>query len=666
MAISSPGIGSNLDVSSIVSQLMTVERQPLGVLDTKETSFQAQLSGYGTLRGGLANLKTAADALNDPTTFRGFSATSADTGVATASASATALAGTYSIDVTQLAQRQSLVAAGQSSLTAAIGTGATTTIAIQLGTISGGTLTSGVYSGATFTPKAGATPTTLTIDTSNNSLQGIRDAINRANAGVTASIVKDGSASPYRLVLQSANTGATGAVRISVTGDTAISSLIAFDPAGTQSLTQTSEARDAKLSVNGIDVTSPSNTVGDVLEGVTLNVTKLGSTAVTVARSTSAAVQNVQDFVKAYNDFGKTLTDLTKFDAASGKKGVLLGDSAARTIQAQLRQTLVTALPGSTAGDLRNLSQVGLTFQRDGTLAFDPAKLSGALNTDAEAVVRLFASGNKADDPLVKIASVATKALPGSYRVTIDTLPLQGRLVGETPADLVVNAGVNDALSITVDGTAASVTLPPGTYTAATLAAQVQSTINASAALAAVGARVKVTESGGVLTVASERYGVASSVVASGTGAVAILGANPAVFPGADVSGSLGGVTATGLGQRLTAADGSPAAGISVDITGGTTGDRGNVNVTRGFAGRLDDLLEKVLATNGSLSARTEGINRSIKDLGTQRDTLNRRLVGIEQRYRAQFTALDTMMSQMLSTSNFLTQQLAALNKSTG
>lgn len=662
MAISSPGIGSNLDVTSIVSQLMAIERQPLTTLDTKEASFQSQLSGYGSLRGALSTLKTAADALDDGARFRGFSATAGDTSILSASAAAGALAGSYGIEVDQLAQRQSLVAVGQGSLTAAIGTGADTTISIQIGTITGGTLTNGVYAGASFTAKAGATPTTLTINTSNNSLQGIRDAINSANAGVTASIVKDGSGAPYRLVLQSASTGAANAIKISVTGEAAIDSLLAYDPAGTQNLTQTSEARDAQLSVNGIDVTSASNAVADVLEGVTLNLAKVGSTTVTVARSTSTAVQGVQDFVKAYNDFSKTLTDLTKFDASSGQRGVLLGDSAARTIQSQLRAALSTALPGAATGDLRNLSQVGLTFQRDGTLAFDQTKLTAALNADAEAVVRLFASGSKADDSQVKIASVGTKTLPGSYRVAVDTLPLQGRLVGETPANLVIDAGINDALSITLDGTTAAVTLPAGTYTAATLAAQLQSTINASATLIAAGARVSVTESGGVLTLTSQRFGATSAVAASGTGAVAVLGANPAIFPGVDVAGSLGGVAATGAGQRLTAAAGSPADGIAVDIIGGTTGDRGNVTVSSGFAGRLNDLLDRMLATDGALSARTEGINRSIKDLDRQRENLNRRLDGVEKRYREQFTALDTMMSSMLATSNFLTQQLSALN----
>lgn len=662
MAISSPGIGSNLDVTSIVTQLMAIERQPLTTLDTKEASFQAQLSGYGSLRGALSTLKTAVDAIEDGARFRGFSATVGDTDILSATAATGALTGTYSVDVAQLAQRQSLVAAGQSSRTAAIGTGADTTISIQIGSITGGTLTNGVYAGATFTAKAGTTPTTLTINAANNSLQGIRDAINSANAGVTASIVKDGTASPYRLVLQSASTGAANAVKISVTGDAAVTSLLEYDPAGTQNLTQTSEARDAQLSVNGIDVTSASNAVADVLDGVTLNLAKIGSTTVTVARSTATAIQGVQDFVKAYNDFSKTLTDLTKFDVASGAGGVLLGDSAARTIQSQLRNTLSSGLPGAATGDLRNLSQVGLTFQRDGTLAFDQTKLTAALNADAEAVVRLFASGSKADDAQVTIASVGANARPGTYRVIVDTLPQQGRVVGETPAALTIDAGVNDALSITIDGTTANVTLPAGTYTAAALAAQVQSTINASATLIAAGARVSVSESGGVLTLTSQRYGATSAVAASGTGAVAILGANPATFPGVDVAGSLSGVAATGAGQRLTAATGSPADGIAVDITGGTTGDRGNVTVSSGFAGRLNDLLDRILATDGALSARTEGINRSIKDLDRQRETLNRRLDGVERRYREQFTALDTMMSSMLATSNFLTQQLAALN----
>ena len=185
MAISAPGVGSNLDVSSIVSQLMTIEQRPRLLLDAKEAAFQAQLSAYGQLRGALSALESAVGGLADPARFEGRSASVGDSTVVSASAGAAAANATYEVAVTQLAQHQSLTTAGQASLTAPVGSGASTALTFEFGTISGGTLSAGVYTGASFAQNGSVATRTVTIDASNNSLQGIRDAINAANVGVT-------------------------------------------------------------------------------------------------------------------------------------------------------------------------------------------------------------------------------------------------------------------------------------------------------------------------------------------------------------------------------------------------------------------------------------------------------------------------------------------------
>src|SRR5688500_16641185 len=143
MAISAPGIGSNLDVNSIVSQLMAIEQRPRTLLDTKEAAYQARLSAYGQLRSALASLQSAVQALALPSRFEARTAIAADPSILSASASASAASGTYELVVSQLAQRQSLSAAGQSSVSAAIGSGTATTLTFEFGTISGGTLTNG-------------------------------------------------------------------------------------------------------------------------------------------------------------------------------------------------------------------------------------------------------------------------------------------------------------------------------------------------------------------------------------------------------------------------------------------------------------------------------------------------------------------------------------------
>jgi flagellar hook-associated protein 2 len=185
----------------------------------------------------------------------------------------------------------------------------------------------------------------------------------------------------------------------------------------------------------------------------------------------------------------------------------------------------------------------------------------------------------------------------------------------------------------------------------------VQAAINGASALSSNGAGVSVTQAGGLLTITSNRYGSTSSVTASGTAASTLLGNQPSSVAGTAVAGSIGGVVAAGSGQTLTG-----AGGLAVQITGGSTGSRGTISFTNGYAHRLDTLLDDVLSASGLLAGRTDGINRSIKDLDRQRDRFNQRLTSIETRYRAQFTALDTLLSSMQSTSAFLTQQLNVLN----
>jgi flagellar hook-associated protein 2 len=662
MALSSPGIGSNIDVNGIVTQLMAVERKPLAALDKREAGFQAKLTAYGTLRGALSALKSAADVLDDPSRFLSASLTSSDNAVVTGTASGAAARGSLNVQVEQLAQRQSLVAAGQVSVDGALGSGATTTLTIERGTISGGTLSNGLYSGATFTPDAVGTAGTVTITAANNTLAGIRDAINAANVGVKASIVRDGSAAPYRLVLQGADSGAANSVRVSVGGDSVLSDLLAYDPAGSQKLSQTTAAQDAKAQVNGVPLSSRSNVFSDVMDGVSLTLVKTGTATVTVGSSNTAVIQSVRDLVKSYNDFNKALGDLSRSDPARKITGVLSGDASTRTLLLQLRATLSGAVTGGGLADPATLSQVGLTFQRDGSLALDSARLSSALDASPEAVARLFASGARATDGQVRVAATGIGTQPGSYAVDVTTAPTQGSVNGSAAAALTITAGVNDALAVNVDGTAATITLAAGTYTAASLASLLQTSLNAAPALAAAKAAVTVSESAGVLTLRSLRVGAASSVTVSGLAAADLFGPAPGVMAGTDAAGSIGGIAAVGEGRRLRAAAGTNAEGMELELTGGTTGSRGTVEFARGLAWRLNSQLDGVLGSEGLFAQRADGLNRSIDDIGRQRADVSRRLESVEQRFRAQFTALDGVVSRLLSTSSFLSQQLASLN----
>lgn len=653
-----------LDVNGLVTQLMTVEQQPITKLATQTASYQAKLTAFGTIQGALYSFQSAISTLSNASTFQSVTATASDTTIASATALTSAVPGSYALEVSSLAQAQKLVAAGQTGVAAPIGTGAATTLSFDFGTITG-TNTAGKYTaGATFT-SAGGGIKTVTIDSSNNSLQGIRDAINAAGVGVTASIINDGSAAPFRLVLTS-NTGAANSMKISASGDATVSALLANDPtAGAttgalgQNLTESVSGANANLKVNGISVTKNSNTISDVIPGVTLTLSKVTTSPITmtVAQDTAAISKSVNDFVTAFNALNKTLKDVSSYDAAAKKGAVLQGNATVRNLQAQLRGVLNT--PG--AGSLTSLSQIGVTFQRDGSLALDSAKLTSVMQSNFSGIAGIFASTGRATDSLVTYNASSTTTKPGNYALNITQIATQGNETGLAAPSLSIAAGTNDTLNMNINGINATITLTAKTYASAQdLATEIQSKINSNTTLTSAGISVSATLNAGKISVTSNSYGNTSSVIATGGNGMANIFGAAISTTGVNVVGSIDGVSATGVGQLLTASSGN-AQGLSVIVNGGALGARGTVSYTQGYAYLMKQLTTSVLASNGSLSASTTELNNSIKSLADRTAMLQQRLIGTEARYRAQFTKLDSMLASMNNTSTFLTQQIAKL-----
>lgn len=393
--LSSPGLGSNLDISGIVSQLVQLERIPIDRLDDKISSYEAKISALGKIKSSLSTLKSSLSGLNSGTAFDVYKADSSDSTILSATAGSGTDVGNYSIEITQRAQAQKLVATGQADTTTAIGTG---TLTIDFGTISGGTFDSGTgtYSGATYTSN-GAGTHDIVIDSSNNTLEGIRDAINDADIGIQASIINDGDPSnPYRLVLSSENSGESESISISVAGDAALSNLLSHDPSGTQNLSETVTAQDAMFSVDGISITKSSNSIDDVIPGVTLNLAgQTSGTPVTLAVSqdTGSVKSSIEAFVKAYNDFYEEIKDQTDSGVDGGKEGALASDYATTQLLSTIRTQLSQAVSGVT-GSYDNLSSIGVEFQQDGTLELDSSRLEDALAADSDGVAELFSSAD--------------------------------------------------------------------------------------------------------------------------------------------------------------------------------------------------------------------------------------------------------------------------------
>lgn len=651
--------GGSIDVNGIVSQLMTVERQPINKLQTREAAYQSKLSAFGTVMNAMSTFQTAVQGLSNASSFQSVKATSSDLTTVTATTTSTAAAGVYSLDVISLAQTQRLVAAGQASSSTAIGTGAATTLTFDFGSITGGAFSAvtGKYTGSAFTSNGNGVKS-IVINATNNSLQGISAAINAANMGVTAAIVNDGSGTPYRLTLSSNSSGISNSMKISVAGDAAINTLLGNDPAAVQNLSETSTAQNANFKVNGLAISKPTNTISDVIQGTTLTLSKITTTptVLTIAQDTASLTTAVNSFVSTYNSLASSLKTISAYDPVAKKGAPLQGDSTVRMLQTQLRGMLSQTITG-TSGGLTSLAQIGITSQKDGSIALDSVKLNSAMTSNFKDIAGLFASTGSATDSLVSFNTAGTNAKPGNYALNVTTLASQGSVTGNAVANTTITAGTNDTVNLNVNGVYVSVALTAGVYTAQSLATEVQSKLNGASALSTAGVSVTVKQTAGTLSITSATFGSASSVtVAGGNGAAGLLGAAPVPVAGVDVAGTIAGVAATGAGTKLTDAN-----GLSFDINGGALGARGTVNFSQGYAYKMNRWITPLLATGGALPNANATINKSITDSSNRRAALETRMVTLEARYRKQYTALDQMLSSMSTTSSFLSQQLSKL-----
>jgi flagellar hook-associated protein 2 len=658
--IPTTGLGSGLDVQGLVSQLMTVEQQPLDKLKAKEAAVQLKVSAYGTFRGSVSAFQQSLAGLENSSIYGTNKGSVSDSSIATVSASATSDLGSHTLEVSTLAVAQRLKSGTFTNITDTVGTG---TLTIDYGTYD--------KTANTFSVNADRASQKITIDAAHNTLAGVRDAINAAKIGVSASIVNDGGGN--RLVVSSTSTGTVNSVRISATDDdgnntdTAGLSQLAYDPtaiAGSgNNMTQVVAAADAKFTLDGLDITKSSNSISDVLTGTTLNLVKtnVGNPVdINVAQDTTGVKTAVDAFIKAYNDLNDSASKLGGYDASTKTAGTLQGEAALSGVMGQIRDGL-NAMSSSVNGGFAALPQIGITFDRSGDLQVDAAKLQKALASNPAGVRGLFATGASSPDSLISYKTSASSTRAGTYSVNVAQLATKGNVVGSAAANLTIDAS-NDAFTATVNGVTTTVSLTQQTYASAdALAAELQTKLNGSSAFSNGGVTVSVTQSNGVLSLSSNLYGSTSKIaLGGGTAQDGLFGSAPTATDGLDVAGAIGGVIATGKGQELAAPN-----GLTLSIAGGSTGERGNIVFTRGVAVTLDNLLTKALGTKGTLTAATDGLNTTIKDYQAQESKMSDDLEVKKDRYTQQFNTLDGLLTSMQSTMSYLTQQLASLNSST-
>ena len=425
MGISSLGIGSGLDLQNIVTALVNADIQPQQTILTKKlNAANSQLSAYGQVKSALSGLQTSLTNLSSMSKIYQMKTSISQSGYFTATASPQAAAGTYQVQVQQLAQKQSL-ATDYIADTSDLGTG---TINISIGSYGNNQ--------TTFT----ATSTkSIVIGSSNNSITGVRDAINSSNSGVTASIVQDGLG--QRLTITSNQTGASNAVQITTTGGSL--DALKYDPTDTNTpdgLTQTEAAQDSKVKINGLLLTQNTNQLNNAITGVAINLQQAlpgQNLTLTVSNDTDNASSLLSDFVTQYNNTVDKLNSLVKYDASTNKAAPLQGNLQIQNLQMFLTSTITGTVISSNA-NIQSIGDLGINLDGKGHLQIDQTTLNNALSNNYSEVGSIFAKTGKASDSNIQVTNVPASIKAGQYSVSISEytagLSVAGKIGGLTGA----------------------------------------------------------------------------------------------------------------------------------------------------------------------------------------------------------------------------------------
>lgn len=523
-SVESLGLGSGVLTSDLVDDIISAEKEVSEArLDTKEELVDAKITAYGELQSLLYSIDASVTALSSSSLASSTTATSSDEDIVTATTSSDAEPGTYTIEVLNTAKAHAVASSTYTSYDEIIGSG-------QL-TFSFGALTyetdGSVSSQDTNVDQASFT---IDIDESNQTLSGIRDAINNADAGVSASIVNDGSG--YRLLITSDETGEDYAMTITAkdsSGNLLTSGLadLAYNSSQTSAsgMTETTAGEDAQLSVNGLTITRSSNSVDEVIDGVTLNLKSadVGKTvSIAIEADTEQVVEAIQAFVDAYNEFKTFADELTSYDADSEEAGLLLGDSTIRSIMQQIRSLISEPIVGLEGYGYQSLTELGVNTDKDNDylLDFDSSVLEAAMSSDRQAVVGILSEAGSTTDSQISYINDSINTQPGTYDVYISQLATQAVYDGGSVAGLDFSSPVviddsNDGFTINVNGESVSVALEHGSYTSGDdLAKQIALQINSDSDLVTAGYSVSVaySQSDSNFSITSNEYGSVSQV----------------------------------------------------------------------------------------------------------------------------------------------------------
>lgn len=536
-------------------------------------------------------------------------------------------------DAVALAGTDGIVAIGDNPAVAVTSAGAgSSPVALTAG---GGQLTFDVTGGL----RAG-TATVAVVSTGDRSLGAVASAISGANVGAGASAVKVAEGN-WVLQLNSRSTGADGRLAVGAS---------AF--AGLGGLVETSTAGNAQITIGSgpgaYSVTSSTNVFSDVLPGVSLTAVTPTTTPVnvTVGRNESLTADAVKSLVDAVNATIGDLVVQTRYDAKTGKASPLTNDGGIRRLAEEIRSTITSLVGDSTIGVA---TAIGIDLQRDGTLKFDRTKFTNAMQSDPAAVERFFTRGGSTTASL-SFAAATDRTAAGSYAVEVATPATRATtgsiLVGGSPA--------GQRIAVRVGSVTATYDAAPGA-TPADLVGGLTS------ALAGAGLRVNVEQSGGGIRLTSADFGAGGNFETN----LDVLGAGTwTTSSGTDVVGTIGGATATGVGNRLRLfdTDTSAARGLEVTVGEGATGSLGSVSYSPGIAARLLGLATRTTGEGGALTSSARTFESRIQSFQTQITRYEDRLTSKETSYRRQWSQVQSVLNSMQNQQNWLTGQINSLN----
>jgi len=641
------GLISGIDTNAILDQLYQLAQAPILRLESRKSSLQEQSVAWSQLEGQLLGLRTMSAQLASPATFDACLATTSQPDLVTASATTTAVPGSYLFTVEALAQTHQLACQGYAD-----------TDQTEVGS---GTITITVGDGDP-----------VVIDVDNYTLAELRDAINEADAGVSAAIINDGGeTTPYRLIITSLTSGTEGEIDL-------VNSLAGGTP---PTFSDLQAAQDASIELGSgagaITITSSTNMIKDAISGITLNLHAADPTTsvtLTVAEDAAKIQGLVTEFVTAYNTIVDFFADQFYYDPDSNFSGTLFGDYRLQSLQRYLGAAVTGQVVGLSEG-LRALADVGITSSTGGKLTVDLAALSSAVAGQLDDVMRLFAAAGEATDSAVQYLTATTDTAASGlegYAVEITQAAAQARVTAGVAQTQVLVADE----TITLNGLAISLT-------AGMTQAEVIEEINShqtQTGLAASATGADGTGEGNYLTMSRAAYGSAYHVegvssasnqggnATSGLGNVTVTDESPAGESGTgagasglDVEGTIGAEAAAGSGQLLTASEGDPK-GMCLLVTATAPGSYGSVTFTAGVAeAAFRVVLEATDITSGTVATVQSYLTDSITEIDSEIARLQGLIAREQERLRASFARMESALAQFQAQGQYLAGQLSQI-----